>query len=32
MDGQNGVAGIVRIEKKGPELRFGQLLLKNGEG
>jgi len=32
MDGQNGVAGVIRIEKKCPELRFGQFLLKNGEG
>jgi len=31
MDGQDGVTGVVRIEKKGPELRFGQLFLKNGE-
>ncbi len=32
MDGQDGVAGVVCIEKKGPELRFVQLLLENGEG
>jgi len=32
MDGQDGVAGVVRIEKEGPELGFGQLLLKNVQG
>jgi len=32
MDGQDGVTGVVRIEKEDPELGFGQLLLKNGEG
>jgi hypothetical protein len=32
MEGQDGVAGVVRIEKEGPEFGFGQLLLQNGEG
>jgi len=32
MDGQDGVARVVRIEKEGPELGFGQLLLKNVQG
>jgi hypothetical protein len=32
MDGQDGVAGVVRIEKEGPELGFGQFLLKNVQG
>jgi hypothetical protein len=32
MDGQDGVAEVVRIEKEGPELGFGHLLFQNGEG
>jgi len=32
MDSQDGVPGIVHIKKKGSELGFGQLLLKNVQG